>query len=204
MSFKYHKILTKHLQLELGRVFRYAIWAGVDIRIEREKLKAFDPLFLRPGVNLLGAVGYGTDLIYTVRIPGDEDRTSEVKVRFTELPVSIWANLTNDEKRRLQISKCAGVSVIRSNREIDYGWFFMGEKRKENYDDWWRCEISFQPDLDEVFGVTHTKQEIKETEFMLGILVPDLEQIARALNNRVRLQFIELKKIDLLPFQRIN
>ncbi len=28
-------------------------------------------------------------------------------------------------------------------RESDYGWFFMGPKRKENYDDWWRCEVAF-------------------------------------------------------------
>jgi hypothetical protein len=56
----------------------------------------------------------------------------------------------------------------------------MGDKRKENYDDWWRCEISFSPDLDEMFGVTHTKQEIKQSEFMNNILVPDMEQTARA------------------------
>ena len=32
-----------------------------------------------------------------------------------------------------------------ANREIDFGWFFMGNKRRENYDDWWRCEVKFEP-----------------------------------------------------------
>ena len=62
----------------------------------------------------------------------------------------------------------------------------MGTKRKENYDDWWRCEIAFPPDLDELFGVTHTKQKVNPTEALNGILVPDLERIARELNALVR------------------
>ena len=87
--------------------------------------------------------------------------------------------------------------MIRGDREIDYGWFFMGDKRKENYDDWWRCEIKFHPDLDEAFGVTHTKQDIKETEYLKKLLVPHIEDIAHKLHYRVREQFIELKNTKL-------
>ncbi len=60
---------------------------------------------------------------------------------------------------------------MRAGREIDRGWYFMGGKRKENYDDWWRCEISFDPSLDELFGVTHSKQEIRPTEALTSILL---------------------------------
>lgn len=194
LSFKYLKNLTKHIQIELGKVFRWAIWRGVEIFVCGEKVVAFDPLFVGDGWNLKGGISFGKELSYLVKVPGNEKKLSEIKVRFVELPVQVWAKLPNEEKRRNQITKCAGVSILRAEREIDYGWFFMGEKRKENYDDWWRCEISFKPDLDEIFGVTHTKQEIKETEFANNILIPDIEQIARTLNNRVRLKFIELKK----------
>jgi hypothetical protein len=196
LSFKYLKTLVKHIQLELGRIFRYSIWRGVEITICNEKIRAFDPLFIGEGINLTGGLPYGEELHYQVKLPNNEKKTSTVKVRFIELPVQEWAKMSNEEKRKNQITKCAGATILRANREIDYGWFFMGEKRKENYDDWWRCEISFEPGLDEVFGVTHTKQEIKETEFMKAILVPDIEQIARVLNNRVRLKFIDLKKIQ--------
>jgi hypothetical protein len=78
----------------------------------------------------------------------------------------------------------------------------MGDKRKENYDDWWRCEISFQPDLDELFGVTHTKQEIKQSEALNQILCPALEQTAKTLNARVRQKFIELKKNEPIVHSR--
>ena len=193
LSYKYLKSLLKHIHFELGRIFRYAIWRGVEIKIDKEKVIPFDPLFVGNGINLGGAIEYGQELLYKVKVPGS-DRLAPVRVRFVELPVCDWAILSNEEKKKRLIIKNAGVSVLRSEREIDYGWFFMGEKRKENYDDWWRCEISFQPELDEVFGVTHNKQEIKEMEYMKSILTPDIEQIARALNNRVRLSFIELKK----------
>lgn len=193
LSFKYLKNLLKHIQFELGRIFRYAIWRGVKIFVCGELVSAFDPLYVGDGINLKGGISFGKELCYPIKIPGNEKKVSEIKVRFVELPVQIWAKLPNEEKRKNLITKCAGVTVVRAKREIDYGWFFMGEKRKENYDDWWRCEISFQPDLDEVFGVTHTKQEIKQTEFLNGILIPDMEQISRQLNNRVRLKFLELK-----------
>ena len=114
-------------------------------------------------------------------------------MRFTELPVDDWHSLSNEEKNLKGIAKRAGVSVVRAGREIDRGWFFMGQKRRENYDDWWRCEVRFEPDLDEPFGVTHTKQEIHPTEYLARVLTPDIERIARELNGRARKAFAAVK-----------
>jgi hypothetical protein len=83
---------------------------------------------------------------------------------------------------------------MRADREIDRGWYFMGGKRRENYDDWWRCEISFDPALDELFGITNAKQGISPSNDLRHDLEPDLEPIARALNKRVRRRF-ELVKV---------
>ncbi|MGD0779142.1 MAG: hypothetical protein ABSC05_40715, partial [Candidatus Solibacter sp.] len=112
--------------------------------------------------------------------------TSTVRVRFTELPVEELCMLSNAEKADAGITKGAGVSVVRAGREIDYGWYFMGTKRKENYDDWWRCEVEFEPVLDEFFGLTHTKQRVNPTPTLNAVLAPHLESIARMLNRRVR------------------
>jgi hypothetical protein len=196
IAFKYLASLFKQMHNELGRIFRYAIWDGVEITIGDKRVAPIDPLFIKEGLNLKGGKPFGKELIYKVKVSERSKKLSEIRVRFVELPIKDWAHLPNDEKRKARITKNAGVSVLRSGREIDYGWFFMGEKRKENYDDWWRCEISFTPELDEAFGVTHTKQEIKETEFMTSILVPDLEQTARTLNSRVRLKFMDVKKAN--------
>jgi hypothetical protein len=201
-SFKYLKSLQKHILNELGRIFRYSLWRGVEILVCGEKVTPFDPLFVGSGLNLQGGEPFGNELVYQIKVPGEETKISEVRIRFIELPVHLWAKSSNEDKKRNQIIKRAGVTVIRNEREIDYGWFFMGDKRKENYDDWWRCEISFQPELDELFGVTHTKQEIKQSEALNQILCPALEQTAKTLNARVRQKFTDLKKTEPIVHSR--
>ena len=116
----------------------------------------------------------------------DSKITGWVRIRFSELPVHEWHRLSNEEKRRIGISKGSGVSIVRGGREVDYGWFFMGGKHRENYDDWWRCEIQFDPVLDEAFGITHTKQQVRPQTHLIEALTPDLEATARALNGRGR------------------
>src|SRR5581483_512354 len=101
---------------------------------------------------------FGEELIYEFTTAGG---SGCVRVVFAELPVEQWSGLTVDEKRELGITNAPSVSVMRADREIDRGWFFMGSKRRENYDDWWRCEVNFEPTLDELFGITNAKQGIK-------------------------------------------
>ena len=59
------------------------------------------------------------------------------------------------------ISKYAGISVVRANREIDFGKFdFADDTRYIPDDRWWGCEIRFKPELDEAFGVSNNKQGV--------------------------------------------
>ena len=205
LSQKRLSTLMKKIRKDLGRIFRIHIWQGKSLRVNGEPVKPIDPLFLREGDNLMGARLYGAQpLKYDVKVPMNklESDISRIRVTFTELPVEKWFLLSNFEKRSNGISKKAGVSILRVGREIDYGWYFMGSKRKENYDDWWRCEIEFSPELDELFGVTHTKQGITPSEYVLDVLTPDLEQIAHRLNARVRAKFSKLKEKKTSPSER--
>jgi hypothetical protein len=191
LSLKRESSLVKKIRHELGRIFRIMLWDGRKLSINGKTIMPVDPLFLRNGENLKGAKMYGTVLEYDLK--GDElggSWRSKILVRFAELPVKEWVGKSNREKSDSGISKGAGVSVLRAGREIDFGWFFMGGKRKENYDDWWRCEVEFQPELDEVFGVTHTKQGISPSEPLIQLLSPDFETVAHKLNARVRSAFM--------------
>ena len=182
--------------IELGRIFRYQLWSGKRIAINGDYLRPIDPLFERPGAGLIGAISYGPELLFEISLPNTSNtanRSSIVRVRFAELPVAEWHSFSNEKKNAAGIAKRAGVSIVRAGREIDYGWFFMGQKRRENYDDWWRCEVRFEPVLDELFGVTHTKQVIQPTEKLLAALTPDVERIARELNMRARKSFAMVK-----------
>jgi len=178
------------LKRSLGRIFRRAISQGTSLAVNGETIPLIDPLFLGEGPSPIRGQIYGDVMEFLVRSPGGEP--SMVRVRFSELPVKKLYTLSNNEKAGEGITKGAGVSVVRAGREVDYGWFFMGSKRKENYDDWWRCEVEFEPLLDEWFGLTHTKQRVNPSQGLTTVLSPHLEAIARTLNRRVRTAFQQI------------
>jgi hypothetical protein len=183
-------------------MFRHLILRGTAILINGSRVKPLDPLFLAGDADWSKAKPFGPSLIFPVRIP-NSPKTSKVCIRFSELPVTEWSDLSNHMKRRLGIAKGAGVSIVRTGREVDYGWFFMGSKRRENYDDWWRCEVHYEPVLDELFGLTHTKQRIRPGEALEQIITPEVEAIARILNSRVRSAFSSVKSdSSLSPSER--
>lgn len=179
--------LARKLSFSIGRRFRHFLWDGVLIDVNGEAVTPIDPLFLHPGAMFSGASQFGEEIIRQVAThPVDRRLTGEVRIRLSELPVAEWSRLSNAEKRERGIAKGAGVSIVRGKREVDYGWFFLGAKRRENYDDWWRCEIQFDPILDEAFGITHTKQQIRPRPHLVEALSPDIEALARLLNSRAR------------------
>lgn len=180
--------LVEKLTSAIGRTYRRALWDGVEIRLNERLIEPVDPMFAHPKTMEGGGILYAAPLKYRIRVPGRSEETV-VEVRFVELPVRDWHALPTKEKRAMGIVGGSGVSILRAGREIDFGWHFMGSKRRENYDDWWRCEISFVPAADELFGVTHSKQGIAPRSVLRSILSPDIEGIARVLNRRAREAF---------------
>ena len=57
-------------------------------------------------------------------------------------------------------SKLEGISIVRANREIDFGQFDFYSSTNEPQHRWWGCEIIFEPELDEAFGVSNNKQYV--------------------------------------------
>lgn len=179
--------LERSLRRELGRIFRDFLANGLTITVGSAPVAATDPLLRGTRVNGVTPNPPMKPLRYD--ITGPTGKTSPVTVTFSELPVERWAGLDAKQKKALGIVGGGGVTIMRAGREIAAGWLFMGDKRKENYDDWWRCEIRFDPDLDEVFGITTIKQGIRPTPALTNMLGNDLEPIARLLNSRTRAAF---------------
>lgn len=185
--------LANRLREDLGRIYRWFLWHGVSIQLNGEPIQPRDPLLVAIDHQPAIASLFGEPLVY--KIP-TEYGEGAIEVRFAELAVEALHQLPTREKRRLGITGGLCVSVLRANREIDRGWYFMGAKRRENYDDWWRCEVSFDPTLDEHFGITHSKQGIHPIPSLIELLSVDLEAVARALNGRVRRRFEFAKSTD--------
>jgi Histidine kinase-, DNA gyrase B-, and HSP90-like ATPase len=186
IEYKRPSALARRLADDLGRIYRRFLQKGLDLRVNGQPVTAVDPLCLQDRAKTTGGRQFGDVLLY--QLPGAAG-PGNISVKFSELPVDRWHSLSGAEKRELGVTNASCVSVLRGGREVDRGWFFMGGKRRENYDDWWRCEVDFDPALDELFGVTHAKQAICPRDELLAVMVPDLEPIARALNVRVRRRF---------------
>lgn len=190
--------IVRRLVSDLGRQFRHFLTGGLTISVNGSDVPPVDPLFLNEKARLSGGMIFGHTMEYEVfSNPDDpESPVGRVCVTFSELPVHDWYTMSNEQKRQSGISKGSGVSIVRAGREVDYGWYFMGAKSRENYDDWWRCEIQFDPVLDDAFGLTHTKQQIRPKSYLVEALSPDVEATARALNARVRKAHIAAKVSD--------
>jgi hypothetical protein len=172
-------------------MYRRFLVGGLVLTVNGAPVAPVDPLMLLTVIDRNSARQVFDTLTYELTTP--DGGTSPVTVRFSLLPVAAWHGLDNAAKKQYGIVGGGGVSIMRAGREVARGWYLMGSKRKENYDDWWRCEISFDPILDEYFGITINKQGIRPGAALREALEPQLESIARMLNNQVRQLFEDVK-----------
>ncbi len=75
-------------------------------------------------------------------------------------------------------AKVEGISVIRAKREIDFRRFDFYSVINEPQHRWWGCEIIFEPELDELFGVANNKQYVELKKGDANDLDPDELDIA--------------------------
>lgn len=129
-------------------------------------LMANDPLYLLTPNNLDGYGSRATnephtepfeiDVKYSV---GELEQTSKVGFRFT-LALPTIQNLTGNSPQGRHYAKNTGISFVRAGREIDFGAFGFLDSSEPRHR-WWGAEIRFEPVLDELFGVTNNKQEVR-------------------------------------------
>jgi hypothetical protein len=100
-----------------------------------------------------GADGYE----YTHIIPVNNENY-KVIVRFSiaKEEARKGINLAGQKPHGKHAAKNIGISIIRAGRELDLdqAWVIQYDPRER----WWGCEVEFQPELDEIFGVTNNKQ----------------------------------------------
>jgi hypothetical protein len=153
--------LVRTLRSALGRIFRHFLVADFKITINETTVEPFDPLYLMSEAKLpndLLATQHGDTLKFEVPIPSQPGQTSTVEVAFSLLPDRWQVQFGKDKKelQRRHIDDSRGFSIVRGRREIDV--IKSPYHAKHWTDSWYRVEIRLDPELDEIFGVTHTKQ----------------------------------------------
>ena len=115
---------------------------------------------------------YGEEIVPIKYMKGDQVAISNVKVRFSKVKAKFYDETAFPSGNPgsypfgKYASKMEGISVVRANREIDFRQFDFYSTTNEPQHRWWGCEILFDPELDETFGVANNKQyvELKRIE----------------------------------------
>jgi hypothetical protein len=180
------KALIDNSEELIGRMYRYWIDSG-DVRI---RLASFltkdpttfqsdtnarpnDPLYLmehtscpEPFANEPMFRPFPSEDAYEmtkkVRFRGEDH---EVKIRLSIATEEARASNPNDGREAgsrphgAHARRNVGVSVVRAGRELelDQGWTASYDPRER----WWGVEVSFEPGLDELFGVSNNKQSAR-------------------------------------------
>ena len=130
-----------------------------------------------------------------------ELKTSNVKVRYSVVKNKFYDQTAiENDPGRYEIGnyakKLEGISVVRAGREIDFRKFDFYENVNEPQHRWWGCEIIFNPELDEIFGVSNNKQyvELKKTENNDLLDFEGLEPIWNTLSREISSTIKEMYK----------
>jgi hypothetical protein len=177
LKWKRHKAFFGNTEFIVGRMYRHYInekkcsirmAAFVSGNLEYdEKIVANDPLYLMSGTNAPGEFAHTPafepfgkgEWIIPLTVGS---KKINVTLRFSIAKQDYRRNLAEMGKDAGQTDfgrhckKNIGLSVVRAGRELELSHSF-----NIHYDPrerWWGAEVSFDPILDEVFGVTNNKQ----------------------------------------------
>lgn len=139
--------------------------ANQDVLKKTTQLKANDPLYLLEPSNVPGADGKATNELfedpYSLDIEYDQGKFSKIEIRLSiALPTTQAAEAGGTSLGKHYL-KNTGISFVRAAREIDFGSFGFLKNSADTRNRWWGVEVRFNPELDELFGVTNNKQQIR-------------------------------------------
>jgi hypothetical protein len=92
---------------------------------------------------------------------------STVKITFTKVrdifydQTALSTDPGSTPVGKKHVKKLEGISIVRADREIDFGQFDFYSNLDKPEHRWWGCEIAFTPELDEAFGVANNKQYVE-------------------------------------------
>ena len=180
VDFTRPRTLLNRMDKELCRIYRHFLddddtygrrrnVVMCDYDMDEKKIKKKspllpnDPLYLLTPSNAPGADGKATNEAfekpYSIPVAYAPGKTSDVEIRLSIAKPETQALGGNSELGKHYASN-TGISFVRAGREIDFNTFgYVNPSEPRNR--WWGVEVRFKPELDELFGVTNNKQQIR-------------------------------------------
>jgi len=172
--------LFRRMSKELCRIYRHFLdiddtygkrrrirLIAIDSDFEEYELLANDPLYTMTPNNVPDYEDVATNVAHceTIIIPVNyNNQSSKVEIRFS-IALPETQSLGGSSPLGQHYKENTGISFVRAAREIDFGSFGFYNEREER-ERWWGCEIRFEPVLDELFGVTNNKQNIRGIHYI--------------------------------------
>ncbi|MDA9894300.1 ATP-binding protein [bacterium] len=201
-----HQAFFKNSEFLVGRMYRKFL---SDNRVKitfkayeshsEDEINKLNELNVRPNDPLMLMTGTSAPAPYNdiaafeelgrphkIKVDLSNGITSEVEIKFSVASKKAREQQNGKDAGNLPHGKYAarnvGVSIVRADRELELNttWVNPGDLRER----WWGVEINFQPELDDIFGVTNNKQaatnlfraNIQEDADNLGIKQSELQQ----------------------------
>ena len=167
--------LERNLLQRFGVTYRGYL-RTTTIAVNGKPAEPIDPLFTTPGARYYEAPPAGAEPQPGLRIPvsGDDGKPlGEIKIRYAYLPptfMSRRAPVGSPHRARLSIrSENNGLIFTRRGRQVDVVarsevFVFQNNARYS------AVEIDFPPTMDDLFGVTTSKQSVDMSERLVQIL----------------------------------
>ena len=180
-NWKRSEAIIKNSESIIGRLYRYYLSeSSLNIRFYTEdnkgnKTEKFavpnDPLYLMENTSTPEPFKK-TSMFNEFRKPhtykinyGGETHEVVIKSSITKKEAIVGVNRAGNLDYGQHAKKNMGISIVRANRELDLDKSLCTNDFQER---WWGIEISFGPELDEVFGVTNDKQHAKHLRDLMA------------------------------------
>ncbi len=170
INWKTSGALKEHLGRHFGTVYRNYL-RNTPVHIDGVSVQPIDPLFTTESCK-----GYAVDNQRATPVPSfiidvndkvTKQAIGQVRIRMATFPAGFGAKVKskkaakgNTNVRYPVMKENRGFQVCRKGRQIDTVSAKIPGMTMANYDEYWGCEIDFDPTLDEDFAITTSKQQV--------------------------------------------
>ncbi|MEC4117130.1 ATP-binding protein [Myroides phaeus] len=206
------EIVLDETRFWLGRTFRKFLWGVVpnvepiEITVNLEKVKAFDPLFY-----IKEKTGFEKEPVATMLTPSfidwevSKDANVDMSTSKITIDVSILPNEYlqrrgdggNNFAKDRKIDRNEGLSILRNYREVFSGHMpysnkLNGSEAERNISRFIGCEINFMPELDAAFEVKNIKRGCVPGKLLKDEIIEKLTPTFRTQRDNIKEYWDEL------------
>jgi len=203
--------IEQELNIWLGRTYRYFIWEGVQLFVNKKEVFAVDPLYVEtaktqypsnPKAEEFAPIEFEWQTMKELDDDDDLPLSSPIKIRMSILPEEYrqyQGSGGSEEAKKLYIDRNNGLSIIRNKREVFYGEIPYFKPAFEEIDRWWGGEISFSAELDKAFTVKNIKRGALPVSELRAEIENYINPTRKTVKDLVRHYWNEQKQKDRTP-----